>query len=226
MELEKDKRRPLKTRSAKWARTLARLLSDLGLKPNQISIASVFFAALSCIAFGYINFCVDWILLVILLIVAAASIQLRLLCNMLDGMLAVEGGMMSKYGDIYNDFPDRISDLLTLVGAGYAVLFFPWINVLGWAAALMAVMTAYTRQLGVACGTPHYFNGPMAKPHRMAVMTVACILSIPELIIENNVYGIDFQGGVIALALLVVIIGSFFTLINRLRLIAKELGSK
>ena len=42
-----------------------------------------------------------------LLLLAAAGIQLRLLCNLLDGMLAVEEGFKSKTGDIYNDLPDR-----------------------------------------------------------------------------------------------------------------------
>ena len=38
-----------------------------------------------------------------LLVVAAGMIQLRLVCNLLDGMVAVEGGMKTKSGELYND---------------------------------------------------------------------------------------------------------------------------
>lgn len=33
----------------------------------------------------------------------------RLLCNLLDGMVAVEGGKRSKSGELYNDVPGLIS---------------------------------------------------------------------------------------------------------------------
>jgi phosphatidylglycerophosphate synthase len=36
---------------------------------------------------------------------AMAGIQLRLLCNMLDGMVAVEHKMHSKTGELYNEVP-------------------------------------------------------------------------------------------------------------------------
>ena len=44
----------------------------------------------------------------------------------------------------------------------------------------LAILTAYVRVLGGAIGTRQYFIGPMAKPQRMAVMTVACVLSVVE----------------------------------------------
>jgi len=109
---------------------------------------------------------------------AAAFIQLRLLCNMMDGVLAVEGKLGSPSGAIYNELPDRISDALTLLGAGYAAAALEgWHAVeLGWLATALAILTAYIRALGAASGTPQYFLGPMAKPHRMALMTLACLV--------------------------------------------------
>ena len=41
--------------------------------------------------------------------------QLRLLCNMMDGLVAVEGGLKSKAGDLFNEAPDRIEDVILLV---------------------------------------------------------------------------------------------------------------
>ena len=107
--------------------------------------------------------------------VAAAAMPLRLLCNMLDGMLAVEGGLTTPSGELYNELPDRLADLLILVGAGYAIGEVPWGPELGWAAATTALLTAYVRTLGVAAGASHHFVGPMAKPRRMHVLIAACL---------------------------------------------------
>jgi phosphatidylglycerophosphate synthase len=77
------------------------------------------------------------------LLVGAAAVQLRLLCNLLDGLVAIEGGRGSATGELFNELPDRVSDVLALVAAGYAVTWVAWAPELGWAAALAAVLTAY-----------------------------------------------------------------------------------
>ena len=106
----------------------------------------------------------------------------RLLCNMLDGMLAVEGGLKTPSGELYNELPDRLADLLILVGAGYAIVV-PWGPELGWAAAADGALTAYVRTLGVAAGASQHFVGPMAKPRRMHVLIAACLLSAVETVV-------------------------------------------
>lgn len=162
---------------------------------------------------------VDEPLQAVLLVAAAASIQLRLLCNMLDGLLAVEGGLASRVGDLYNDVPDRIADVLILAGAGYAIAW-TWGEPLGWAAATAAVLTAYVRVLGGALGARQYFVGPMAKPQRMAALTAASILSLGELAIGN------LRGIVLAAALAAILAGSLVTAGRRLSLVARELETR
>jgi phosphatidylglycerophosphate synthase len=132
------------------------------MTPNSISIASIGFAAISGVA--------AWTGLWLL---AAAGIQLRLLCNLFDGMVAVEGGKASPTGGVYNELPDRVADSLTLIGIGYGA---GWPQ-LGLWCALGAAVTAYVRVLGASLGSPHYFFGPMAKQHRMALCTAALILA-------------------------------------------------
>src|ERR1019366_5547461 len=105
-----------------------------------------------------------------LFLAAAACIQLRLLCNMLDGLVAIEGGRTTVYGEIFNDMPDRFADVVILVGAGYSIGNFSWGHELGWLVAALAVMTAYIRLLGGSMGVPQYFLGPMVQPHRMALL--------------------------------------------------------
>jgi phosphatidylglycerophosphate synthase len=112
-----------------------------------------------------------------LMVLAICGMQLRLLCNLFDGMVAIEGGFKTRSGELFNELPDRFSDAFILIGAAYAVPGFAWSRELGWAAAVMAVLTAYTRALGASMGAGQHFLGPMAKQHRMALMTGACAIA-------------------------------------------------
>ncbi len=49
-------------------------------------------------------------------LLAACLIQLRLLANMFDGMVAIEQGRQSPLGELYNEIPDRVSDAFILIG--------------------------------------------------------------------------------------------------------------
>lgn len=110
----------------------------------------------------------------LILFVGASCVQLRLLCNMLDGLVAIEGGLKSKAGDLFNELPDRLEDTFLLVGAGYAA----GAAELGWLCAALALHTAYIRALGASLGQPQDFCGPGAKPHRMFLLTVGCLAGI------------------------------------------------
>jgi phosphatidylglycerophosphate synthase len=170
-------RRPLKTRSRLWAQRLAVYLASTAITPNQISVVSVVVAAAGAGVLLVTHS--PWVL-----VVYAVCIQLRLLCNMLDGMVAVEGGKQSPLGTLYNEIPDRIADSLFLVPVGYVVQL-PW---LGWCCALLAALTAYIRVLGGTLGLPQSFRGPMAKPYRMAVLTAACLLGAGERALWGSQY--------------------------------------
>jgi phosphatidylglycerophosphate synthase len=150
---------------------------------------------------------------------AAVAIQLRLLCNMLDGLLAVEGGFKSRLGDLYNEIPDRIADVAILIGAGYGARALPFGEVLGWAAALLAVMTAYLRVLAGSLGAQQLFIGPMAKQHRMFVITVGCLAAAVEQASLGTVRALW-------LSVVVVVAGSIITFCRRLIRLASELNSR
>ena len=190
----------------------------MGLRPNQISVLSVVFAAAAagCLALTITSPTNGKILL---FIAAAAGMQLRLLCNLFDGMVAVEGGLKSKSGEIYNELPDRISDTLVLVGAGYAFPAQEWSSPVGWAAAVLAVITAYVRTLGVAAGASQYFIGPMAKQQRMFITTLACLATAIGLVCGTPI-------GFLSAALVLVSLGCLVTMVRRTHRIIEELESK
>lgn len=211
-------RRPLTTRDARWAKALASFLAARRVAPNLISVFSVFAAAVAGGAFVYSREA-GGAARVVSVLVAAAFIQLRLLCNMLDGMVAVEGKMASKSGEIYNELPDRIADPLIIVPVGYAITRFPYAIELAWLAGLLAVLTAYVRILGGSAGLPQSFIGPMAKPHRMATLTVACLV---EVIAAR----FGFRDFALLAAIALIIAGCIVTIARRTRRIVGALESR
>jgi phosphatidylglycerophosphate synthase len=200
-------RRPLASRDTAWARRIASALARSSITPNQISVASIAFAALGA-----------WALVdarPLALLGATICVQLRLLCNLVDGMVAIEGGKQSPVGALYNEFPDRIADSLLLVALGYAALA-PW---LGWLAALLAALTAYVRATGGALGFAQDFRGPMAKPHRMAALTLACLLGAAEIHWNGTRYAL-------LIGTIVIAAGSALTCAMRSLALAKQLRTR
>ncbi|MFP5386265.1 MAG: CDP-alcohol phosphatidyltransferase family protein [Bacteriovoracia bacterium] len=201
-------RRPLKSRQTAWARTLSRKIAEAGISPNMISFFSIIFAMLSLLAavLGAREGVRLWPVL------AALFIQLRLICNLMDGMVAVEYNKKSKTGDLWNDVPDRFADVLIILGAGYLYGDKNYAIELAWANAALAVMTAYIRVLGASLRSPHYYIGPMAKPHRMALLTLTFIL---EAIYPSGYF--------LYSALWIMIIGQLITCFRRLSKITTDL---
>jgi len=138
---EESNRRPIAARGSAWAQRFAGALARSSITPNQISVASVLFAGIGAAL-------LVWSPTVPGLLLCAVCVQLRLICNLLDGMVAMEGGKASAVGKIYNEFPDRVADSVLIVALGYACAM-PWI---GWLGALLAALTAYVRVFGGSLG--------------------------------------------------------------------------
>lgn len=207
---QQDGRREVTSRNTSWAGSAARKMTAWGITPNQISVASLLFALVGFAELMCANECPQFnkYLAFGLFI---CCIQLRLLCNLFDGMVAIEGGKKSANGDLYNDVPDRFADALFILPIGYAA---GGVGVeLGWLAALLAVMTAYFRWIGAYKTGLHLFQGPMAKQHRMALLTitsVAVIIALP----------FGYERIVCLIALIVMNAGLVITLIRRLYLMS------
>jgi len=200
-------RRPLKVRGARCATNFAKWLSQSKITPNQISVMSIVFACFSATCLFFLP-CSSGILSLVLAILAAIFIQGRLLCNLFDGMVAVEGGKGTAAGELFNDIPDRIADPLVIIAAGYAISEVPWGSTLAWFAAILAVMTAYVRTLAASIGAPTNFAGPMAKQHRMAILTVACCATAAESYLWHSTYAL-------LVALIIITTGCIITIFRR-----------
>lgn len=199
-------RRPLASRGTAAARAATDWLLRARVTPDAISLAGVGFAAAAAAALVWApERPALWLS-------AAVLIQLRLAANLLDGLVAVEGGRGSALGPLWNEAPDRIEDTLILVGYGVAVGAYG----LGLWAAAAALFCAYVRVLGGALGQPQSFAGPMAKQHRMAAVTAGCAIGLIEALAGGG-------WGLARLVLWVVTLGAAVTAARRLRIVAAGL---
>jgi phosphatidylglycerophosphate synthase len=216
-------RRPIAVRHWAVFRKLAVWLAGRGVSPNTISVAGM-----GCgIAAGMVLAATSWssssLEERVAWLAAALLIQLRLLANMLDGMVAIECRRASPVGELFNEVPDRISDAAILVGAGYAA---GGDMTLGYLAACVALFTAYVRAMGKAAGVAQEFCGPMAKQQRMFLVTLVAVYSglAPETwqpywqpFIPLQVGVLERRWGLMALALALIVMGGLATAVRRLR---------
>ncbi|MCH7224868.1 CDP-alcohol phosphatidyltransferase family protein [Haloferula sp. A504] len=213
-----ERRRPLAARDIPLWDWLRRRLAGSGLTPNMVSVVGMLAGlgggALLALTAGMPaggplqrGTCLAVIVLVVL----------RGACNIFDGVLAVETGRASRVGLLYNEVPDRVSDVAMLVGAGFAVGSHP---LLGFAAALGALATAYVRVQVQIAGAPADYAGPMAKPARM----VACVAALVALAAGPASWSAA-EMGPMALALGVVVVGTAVTSVRRLVLASRHLES-
>jgi phosphatidylglycerophosphate synthase len=175
----------------------------MSITPNQISKASILAAGLAGGAFWWAGHVDGWAR-ASCLITAALFCQIRLLCNLFDGMVAIEGAKGEADGPFWNEFPDRLADTLIFAGVGLGT----GAAGLAWAAVSFAIFTAYVRELGRSICQTSDFSGPMAKPQRMAIITLAALLSPFEPIWNG-------RNEVLNLALLIIAVGAAVTVIRR-----------
>lgn len=213
---EPGDRRPVRARAHPLSHALAGWLVRRGVRPNSISLLSSLFAALAGAAFASTSL---GHFAPALWIIGALFCLLRLLAHMLDGMVAIAAQQVSPPGELYNELPDRFSDLAILIGLGYAA---GGSSTAGYLAACGALATAYVRVQGRLAGGPQSYVGPMAKPHRMFLVSLAaipCAMFPPDELRFGPM-------GLPAWVLVIIAAGCFATCVRRLRIVAAALARK
>ncbi|HLY10562.1 MAG TPA: CDP-alcohol phosphatidyltransferase family protein [Planctomycetota bacterium] len=211
-------RRPIAARDLKLMQATAGWMARKGFSANGISIAGMFFGLLGGAALLGTARVPAWSRL--LWIAGAACVQLRLLANLFDGMVAIARGTASRVGELFNEVPDRVSDSAILIGLGYAPGGQP---VLGYGAALAAMMTAYVRAVGKGAGSSNEFCGPMAKQQRMFLVTMTCLFCAFTPLSWQGLDCGPCRLGVPAAVLSIVILGALVTTVRRLLRIGHRL---
>src|SRR5262245_15629773 len=211
-------RRPIAAGHWRLSQRVAAWLARRGVSPDAISLAGMGCGIAAGVVLAATAQAPAWERIAWL--AGAALIQLRLLANLLDGMVAIESGRASPVGELYNEVPDRVSDTATLVGAGYAV---GGDIVFGYLAACAALFTAYVRAMGKAAGAPQEYCGPMAKQQRMALLTFIALYCGLTPADWQPIWDEPAGRGLAAAGLLVIALGSLLTAIRRLARIAANL---
>ncbi len=129
---EPNLRRPIAAIFRQTGEAATRFCVRHGIHPDAISYLSVLAALVAASCF-WNSERYRW-----LLIIGPLFCYLRLWFNMLDGMVAVAAGKASRRGEILNDLPDRISDIIIFVGLAHSGLMNPFI---GYWAAIFALLT-------------------------------------------------------------------------------------
>jgi phosphatidylglycerophosphate synthase len=157
-----------------------------------------------------------------LLIPAVAFCYVRLWLNMLDGMVALAAGTASRSGEIANELPDRISDVLIFVGVAHSGLCHP---LAAYWTAIFALLVAYVGTLGQAVGAQREFSGLMAKPWRMVALHAGAWITLGLLWWGEGT--ISYHGrSVLDATLLAMIAGCVQTIWIRLRRILRTLRAQ
>jgi phosphatidylglycerophosphate synthase len=162
-------RRPIADAFRRTAGGAVALCVRLNIHPDAVSYGSIVASGFAAVCFWQ-SARWPW-----LLIAGPLLCYVRLWLNMLDGMVALASGKASPRGEILNDLPDRISDILIFVGVAHSGLC---AIVCGYWAALFAVLTAYVGMFGQAVGVQREFSGVMAKPWRMVTLHVGAWITL------------------------------------------------
>jgi phosphatidylglycerophosphate synthase len=159
-------RRPIANLFRSTAHAAVGVAVRAGIHPDVFSYASIIAALIAATLFWRSGNHPKY------LIVGIAFVFLRLWLNMFDGMVAVAAGKASKKGEIINDLPDRVSDVVIFAGIAHS----GWCNtVLAYWVAILALLVAYVGLFGQAVGVQRDFSGVMSKPWRMVALSIGAI---------------------------------------------------
>lgn len=213
LKYQPTSRRPISDVFRKTADTAVRFCVQRNIHPDTVSYSSIIAAALGAVCFWKSTYW-SWSL-----IIGPVFLYLRLWLNMLDGMVALASGKPSRRGEIINEMPDRVSDIIIFVGVAHSGLCHP---LSAYWAAIFALLTAYVGILGQAIGAHREFSGIMSKPWRMVALHAGAWVSFAFLNWREDRIQIGYFT-VLDWTNLIIILGCLQTIWIRLARIMSEL---
>jgi CDP-diacylglycerol--glycerol-3-phosphate 3-phosphatidyltransferase len=97
--------------------------------------------------------------------------------DILDGRLAREGNMVSRFGALYDSVLDRYSELVMFLGICYFLIFEHYFlsSLIGFIALIGSMMVSYVRAraegIGIECK-----NGLMQRPERILIIGISALI--------------------------------------------------
>jgi len=112
------------------ASPLALKLANLGVKPNHLTLAGIFFAVVSAYLIVKLN-----------ILLASIFVTLSSLCDLLDGALARKAELTTKFGSYLDSVADRYVDVILFISLG--IYGIDWLAIS--LAMSGALLVSYTR---------------------------------------------------------------------------------
>jgi CDP-diacylglycerol--glycerol-3-phosphate 3-phosphatidyltransferase len=138
-----------------------------------------------------------------LLILIPIVVVVRTALNALDGLVAKRTGLARPWGEVLNEFCDRLADVALL---GSLALATPTLHLLGAVVVVVMLLTSYLAILSKAAGGRRQYAGPMGKADRMLLLGVVAVVGLfVPLSLTYNAY------------LALVLVGLLLTLVARAR---------
>ncbi len=108
----------------------------------------------------------------------------RTALNALDGLVAKRTGLARPWGEVLNEFCDRLADLALLGGLALSA---PTERLLGAVTLTVMLLNSYLAILSKAAGGRRQYAGPMGKADRMTLLAVMapCGLFLPLDLVYN-----------------------------------------
>jgi len=158
----------LKQRAQLWFTSEAKMLHNLGLNPNQVSILGIAFAVLSALTYW------QWKLNSLLLILAPLLMLASGLLDALDGALARLYGEATNFGGFFDSLLDRYADAVIICGIILGGLTdVTW----GLAALMGSLLVSYARARAEAAGVKMESVGLAERAERLVLLALASFLS-------------------------------------------------
>ena len=187
---------------SKWQRAIQPLVALCVRKrihPDVFTYGALALSTIAGIAFFLASSNRLWLWLV------PPCVLLRLLFNLMDGQIARNLGLADSWGDVKNEFGDRIADTVIFLGLAFSGYADTRLVALGLA---LILCVSYLGILGKALGGPRVYGGIFGKGDRM--ISLALFTFYPLLGAQLASYNIYMGLAVIA---------AMVTIFQRLRII-------
>jgi CDP-diacylglycerol---glycerol-3-phosphate 3-phosphatidyltransferase len=110
-----------------------------------------------------------------LLALVPIVVLVRTALNALDGLVAKRTGLARPWGEVLNEFCDRVADVAIMGGVALAA---PTLHLLGAAVVVLMLLTSYLAILSKAAGGRRQYAGPMGKADRMLLLGLTAVVGL------------------------------------------------
>jgi len=202
IELDGAKVVGIYTTKSKWQRALQPIVDFCvarRIHPNAFTYGALVLSLLAALALYFAHTNQNWLWIV------PPCVLIRLLLNLMDGQVARALNLADEWGEVKNEFGDRIADALIFIAmglSGYAEIRFALV------ALTLILLVSYLGILGKALGGQRVYGGMFGKGDRM--ISLAIFTLYPAW--TGHLTSYNFY-------LIFASVAAFITIIQRLRII-------